>query len=78
MRGKRTSTEALLALDGVIASPAVDRLTTENLFLEWLRFNVLPLLGLPYAIYSSQLPMCTPYPGPLSDLFMDSASIHGS
>jgi transposase len=40
MRGRRTSTEALLSLDGIVACKVVEGSMTKLLFLEWLEFNV--------------------------------------
>ena len=39
-RGRRTSTEALLSLNGIVACKAVEGSMTKELFLEWLEFNV--------------------------------------
>jgi transposase len=39
-RGRRTSTEALLTLDGIVACKVVEGSMTKELFLEWLEFNV--------------------------------------
>ena len=38
--GRRTSTEALLTLDGIIAGTVVEGSMTKDLFLEYLEFNV--------------------------------------
>ncbi|KIM77531.1 hypothetical protein PILCRDRAFT_76616 [Piloderma croceum F 1598] len=62
VRGRRTSTEALLTLDGIVACKVVEGSMTKELFLEWLEYNVLP--------------KCSPFPGPLSILVMDNAKIH--
>ena len=43
-RGRRTSTEALLCLDGIVACKAVEGSMTKQLFLEWLEFNVVSIL----------------------------------
>lgn len=40
VRGRRTSTEALLSLDGIVAAKCVEGSMTKELFLEWLEFNV--------------------------------------
>ena len=40
VRGRRTSTEALLTLDGIVACKAVEGSMTKELFLEWLEFSV--------------------------------------
>ena len=39
-RGRRTSTEALLTLDRIVACKVVEGSMTKELFLEWLEFNV--------------------------------------
>ncbi|KAG2741850.1 hypothetical protein P692DRAFT_20750204 [Suillus brevipes Sb2] len=62
VRGRRTSTEALLTLDGIVAGTVVEGSMTQELFLEWLENIVLP--------------KCSAYPGPLSVLVMDNAKIH--
>lgn len=43
VRGRRTSTEALLTLDGFVAGTVVEGSMTKELFLEWLEFNVVSL-----------------------------------
>ena len=40
VRGRRTSTEALLSLDGIVAGTVVEGSMTKDLFLEYLEFNV--------------------------------------
>jgi transposase len=40
VRGRRTSTEALLSLDGIVACKCVEGSMTKELFLEWLELNV--------------------------------------
>jgi transposase len=40
VRGRRTSTEALLTLDGIVAGTVVEGSMTRDLFLEYLEFNV--------------------------------------
>jgi transposase len=40
VRGRRTSTEALLTLDGVVAGTVVEGSMTKAMFLEYLEFNV--------------------------------------
>jgi hypothetical protein len=40
VRGRRTSTEALISLDGIVACKCVEGSMTKELFLEWLEFNV--------------------------------------
>ncbi|KAF8968728.1 hypothetical protein BDZ97DRAFT_1755026 [Flammula alnicola] len=40
VRGRRTSTEALLTLDGIVAGTVVEGSMTKELFLEYLEFNV--------------------------------------
>ena len=40
VRGRRTSTEALLTLDGIVACKVVEGSMTKELFLEWLEFSV--------------------------------------
>ena len=82
VRGRRTSTEALLTLDGIVAGTVVEGSMTKELFLEFLEFNVVSDLSCLYLSLSnlipsrSQLPKCTAYPGPLSVLLMDNARIH--
>jgi hypothetical protein len=39
-RGRRTSTEALLTLDGIVACKVVEGSMTKELFMQWLEFNV--------------------------------------
>ena len=78
-RGRRTSTEALLTLDGIVACKAVEGSMTKQLFLEWLEYNVVsPPICVAYQTsqISVQLPKCSPFPGPLSVLVMDNAKIH--
>lgn len=43
-RGRRTSTEALLTLDGIVACKLVEGSMTKELFLDWLEFNVVSIL----------------------------------
>lgn len=43
VRGRRTSTEALLTLDGFVAGTVVEGSMTKEMFLEWLEFNVVSL-----------------------------------
>lgn len=62
VRGRRTSTCALLTLDGMAAGMAVEGSVTHDKFMEWLEYDVLP--------------KCQAYPGPLSVLVMDNARIH--
>ncbi|KAJ8456687.1 hypothetical protein ONZ45_g18619 [Pleurotus djamor] len=62
VRGRRTSTEALLSLDGIVACTVVEGSMTKAMFLDWLEYTVLP--------------KCSAYPGPLSVLVMDNAKIH--
>ncbi|OJA14533.1 hypothetical protein AZE42_13964, partial [Rhizopogon vesiculosus] len=62
VRGRRTSTEALLTLDGIIAATVVEGSMTQELFLDWPENIVLP--------------KCSAYPGPLNVLVMDNAKIH--
>ena len=50
-RGRRTSTEALLCLDGIVACKAVEGSMTKQLFLEWLEFNVVSILILTVLTY---------------------------
>lgn len=38
--GRWTSTEALLTVDGIVACKVIESLMTNELFLEWLEFNV--------------------------------------
>jgi hypothetical protein len=40
VRGRRTSTEALLTLDGIIAKTVVEGSMTKELFINYLKFNV--------------------------------------
>jgi hypothetical protein len=40
VRGRRTSTEAHLTLDGIVAGTVVEGSMTKELFLEYLEFNV--------------------------------------
>jgi transposase len=44
--GRRTSTEALLSLDGVVTCISVEGSMTKELFLEWLEFNVVSIIVL--------------------------------
>ncbi|KAF8995509.1 hypothetical protein BDQ17DRAFT_1250725, partial [Cyathus striatus] len=62
VHGHRTSTEALLSLDGIVARTVVEGSMTKVLFLDWLEHDVLP--------------KCSAYPGPLSVIVMDNAKIH--
>ncbi|PPQ78673.1 hypothetical protein CVT24_002262 [Panaeolus cyanescens] len=62
VRGRRFSAEGLLTLDGMISSTVVEGSMTHDLYMQYLEFTVLPL--------------CSPYPGPLSVLVMDNARIH--
>jgi transposase len=43
VRGRRTSTEALISLDGIVACKCVEGSMTKELFLEWLEFNVVSI-----------------------------------
>jgi transposase len=75
----RTSTEALLTLDGIVACKVVEGSITKELFLEWVEYNVvsLPILTIHQITQIlAQLPKCSPFPGPLSILVMDNAKIH--
>jgi hypothetical protein len=51
VRGRRTSTEALLTLDGIIAATVVEGSMTQELFLEWLKNIVVCLLNVSYTSY---------------------------
>ncbi|KAF8227826.1 hypothetical protein L208DRAFT_1080602, partial [Tricholoma matsutake] len=55
------SAEGLLTVEGIIASTVVEG-SMNNGFLQFLENQVLPL--------------CSPFPGPLSVLVMDNAHIH--
>jgi transposase len=80
VRGRRTSTEALLTLDGIVARTVVEGSMTKELFLEYLEFNVVSYSESVFLLLINhlhpQLPKCTAYPGPLSVLVMDNARIH--
>jgi transposase len=80
VRGRRTSTEALLSLNGIVACKSVEGSMTKELFLEWLEFNVVSITVFSdvalLIVCRMQLPKCTAYPGPLSVLVMDNAKIH--
>jgi transposase len=52
VRGRRTSTEALLTLDGIVAGTVVEGSMTKELFLEYLEFNVVS------SSYSSNIQCC--------------------
>ena len=43
VRGRCTSTEALMSLDGIVACKCVEGLMMKELFLEWLEFNVVSI-----------------------------------
>jgi hypothetical protein len=43
VRGRCTSTEALLTLDGIVACKVVEGSMTKELFLEWLEFSVVSM-----------------------------------
>ena len=43
VRGRHTSTEALLTLDGIVACKVVEGSMTKELFLEWLEFSVVSM-----------------------------------
>ncbi len=83
VRGRRTTTEALLSLDGIVARTVVEGSMTKAMFLAWLEdvvvcthllsFSISKALMLPGLL---QLPKCHAYPGPLSVLVMDNAKIH--
>jgi hypothetical protein len=45
VRGRRTSTEALLTLDGIAAGTVVEGSMTKELFLEYLEFNVVSYMS---------------------------------
>ncbi|PPR04773.1 hypothetical protein CVT24_007089, partial [Panaeolus cyanescens] len=62
VRGRRFSAEGLLTLDGMVANTVVEGSMTRELYLHFLEFSVMPL--------------CSPFPGPLSVLVMDNARIH--
>jgi hypothetical protein len=74
VRGRRTSAEALLTLDGIIAATVVEGSMTQELFLDWLENIVVRLQVVNVNLW--QLPKCSAYPGPLSVLVVDSAKIH--
>ena len=73
---------ATMALDeGIIAARVVEGSFTQDLFLEYLRddlvrFFVSCAYNLVRAINTIQLPITTPYPGPRSVIVMDNARIH--
>ncbi|PPR03276.1 hypothetical protein CVT24_012814 [Panaeolus cyanescens] len=62
VRGRRFSAEGLLTLDGMVSSTVVEGSMTHDLYMQYLEFTVMPL--------------CSPFPGPLSVLVMDNAWIH--
>lgn len=45
VRGRRTSTEALLTLDGIVAGTVVEGSMTKELFIEYLEFNVVSYIS---------------------------------
>lgn len=81
VRGRRTSLEALLSLDGIVAGTVVEGSMTKDLFLKYLENIVVSLswhmfFTLTNNLNCTKMPKCTAYPGPLSVLVMDNASIH--
>ncbi|KIM60027.1 hypothetical protein SCLCIDRAFT_48067, partial [Scleroderma citrinum Foug A] len=62
VQGRRLSAVGLLTLDGMAASNVIEGSFTAEKFVHFLEHDVLPL--------------CSPYPGPLSVLIMDNACIH--
>jgi transposase len=58
VRGRRTSTEALLTLDGIVTGTVVEGSMTKELFLEYIRFNVVS--------YFSNIEFSIQPPSPLS------------
>ncbi|KIM51416.1 hypothetical protein SCLCIDRAFT_46835, partial [Scleroderma citrinum Foug A] len=62
VQGRRLSAVGLLTLDGMAASNVIEGSFTTEKFIHFLEHDVLPL--------------CSPYPGPLSVLIMDNACIH--
>ncbi|KAJ3523244.1 hypothetical protein NMY22_g11530 [Coprinellus aureogranulatus] len=62
IRGRRFSAEGLLTLDGMVSNTVVEGSMTKERYYNYLEQSVMPL--------------CTPYPGPLSVLVMDNARIH--
>ena len=82
VRKRRFSMLATMALDeGIIAARVVEGSFTQDLFLEYLRddlvrFFVSCAYNLVRAINTIQWPITTPYPGPRSVIVMDNARIH--
>lgn len=84
IRGRRLSAEGLLTLNGMAVSLVVEGSMTKELFLEFLENSVVCTIILSrhklvfsYKIFILlQMPLCSPFPGPLSVLVMDNARIH--
>jgi len=84
IRGRRTSTTGLLTIDGIVAGTVVEGSMTKEMFMEFLEYTVVCALHFSSfftGIFRNdlsflQLPKCSAYPGPLSVLVMDNATIH--
>ena len=78
--GQHTSTEALLTLDSIVAGTVVEGSMTQELFLEYLKFNVVSFSSDTFStvpdstLISSQ--SAQHILAPLSVLVMDNACIH--
>ncbi|KAF5317766.1 hypothetical protein D9619_012502 [Psilocybe cf. subviscida] len=64
VRGQRFSILPVLTLDGIIAYDIIPGSVTAQIFLEFIRVNIIPLTN--------------PYPGPRSVLVLDNCNIHHS
>lgn len=78
VRGRRLSAEGLLTINGIVASTVVEGSMKRAGFLEFLENQVVcrSLFLLIRRAEGTQLPLCSPFPGPLSILVMDNARIH--
>jgi len=81
VHGCRLSAVGLLTLDGMVASNVIKGSFTAAKFKHFLEHDVV-CHGVNCALFFMlltlfyQLPLCSPYPGPLSILVMDNACIH--
>jgi hypothetical protein len=80
VRGRRTSTVGVLTVDGFVSGSVVEGSLTKVALLHWLEFSVVcppPFFSLLVTLTTAfQMPLCSPYPGPLSVLVLDNARIH--
>jgi hypothetical protein len=80
VRGRCTSTEALLTLNGIVAGTVVKGSMTKAMYMDYLAFSVVSyasnLISSFLILSPLQLPQCFAFPGLLNVLVMDNAKIH--